>query len=111
MSLLRQFPARFVRSRFRMDHRPQLPVFRFAPRLAEQAIKRLGFLLFHNALAVGRVRDDDAVFGLAVKFCRICFFKADYIRNTGALGVFTGDNERVGVYIRTHDAVVAVKFS
>ena len=46
---------------------------------AEGGVERLGLALFHQALAVGRIRDDDAAVGRAVKFPRVRHREGDAV--------------------------------
>lgn len=78
---------------------------------AEGGVERLGLALFHQALAVGRVRDDDAAVGRAVKFPRVRHREGDAVVHAGAAGIVARHGDGAGVHVGGEDVVVAVKLA
>ena len=74
---------------------------------AEGGVERLGLALFHEALAVGRIRDDDAAVGRAVKFPRVRHREGDAVVHAGAAGIVARHGDGAGVNVGGEDVVVA----
>ena len=86
-------------------------MLRFGIGRAEGGVERLGLALFHQALAVGRVRDDDAALGRAVKFPRVGDGERDAVVHTGAAGIVARHGDGAGVDVGGEEVIVAGIFA
>ena len=78
---------------------------------AEGGVERLGLALFHEALAVGRIRDDDAAVGRLREFARVRHREGDAVVHAGAAGIVARHGDGAGVNVGGKDVVVAVKLA